>query len=103
VKDDQRLFLMLLGRPPARLTVEQTAWALACQSHDIPVLVAAKHLKPLGNPLPSSVKYFATVQILEHCKDVVWLAKATNIIQQFWRNKNARKTAAMVHENGVLA
>ena len=101
MNDEQRQFLTLLGRPPARLTVEQTAWALACQAHDIPVLVAARHLKPLGNPFPNSVKYFATIQVIEHTKDVVWLAKATNIIQQFWRDKNARKKANL--ENEVLA
>ncbi len=33
---------MLLGQVPARLTAEQAAWALNCQAHDVPVLVAAR-------------------------------------------------------------
>jgi hypothetical protein len=36
---------------------EQAAWVLNCQPHDVPILVAALLLKPLGNPPPHSVKY----------------------------------------------
>lgn len=35
MKDDQRHFLALLGQPPARLTVEEAAWLINCQPHDI--------------------------------------------------------------------
>jgi hypothetical protein len=31
----------------------------------VPVLVAARLLKPLGNPQPNSVKFFATLEVLE--------------------------------------
>ena len=51
--------------PPARLTVEQVAWLLGCQPHDVPVLVAAKLLKPLGNLPQNGVKFFATADLLE--------------------------------------
>jgi hypothetical protein len=44
-------------RLPARLTVEQVAWVLNCQPHDVPILVAARLLKPLGSPPPNSVKF----------------------------------------------
>jgi hypothetical protein len=50
MRDDQHRFLMLLGQLPARLTAEQAAWVLNCGTHDIPALVAAKLVKPLGNP-----------------------------------------------------
>jgi len=33
---------------------------LNCQPYDVPVLVAARLLKPLDNPQPNSVKYFAS-------------------------------------------
>jgi hypothetical protein len=50
MRDDLHQFLMLHGQLPARLTAEQAAWLLNCQVHDIPALVAAKLIKPLGNP-----------------------------------------------------
>lgn len=85
-------FLALLRQPPARLTVEQTAWIINCQPHDIPVIVAAKLLKPLGTPPPNAMKVFATSDVLEKSKDPAWLAKVTNAIHQHWRVKNGRKT-----------
>jgi hypothetical protein len=85
-------FLALLRQPPVRLTVEQTAWILNCQAHDIPVLVVAKLLKPLGNPPPNATKVFATSDVLEKSQDPVWLAKVTNAIHQHWRVKNGKKT-----------
>jgi hypothetical protein len=37
--------------------------------HDVPILVAAHLLKPLGIPPANSVKYFATLELLEQVKD----------------------------------
>jgi hypothetical protein len=91
VRDDQHRFLMLLGQLPARLTAEQAAWVLNCQPHDVPVLAAARLLKPLGNPQPNSVKYFATAEVLELARDRPWLAKITNTLGQHWKAKNLRK------------
>lgn len=91
MKDDQHRFLSLLGQLPARLTAEQTAWVLNCQSHDVPVLMAARLLKPLGTPQPNSVKYFAAVDVLELTKERNWLAKMTNAVSQHWRTKNQNK------------
>jgi len=91
MRDDQHRFLSLLGQLPARLTVEQAAWVLNCQPHDVPILVAARLLKPLGNPPPNSVKYFATLELLEHIKDRTWLAKITSALNQHWQRKNADK------------
>jgi len=95
MKEDQQRFLSLLGQSPARLTVEQAAWVLNCQAHDIPVLVAARLLKPLGNPPANGVKYFATSLVLESTKDPTWLAKVTNAIHSYWRNKNSRKQCSL--------
>lgn len=93
MKEEQHQFLTLVGQPPARLTVEQTAWALGCQVHDIPILVAARLIKPLGNPAPNAIKFFATAEILEQAKDRSWLAKVTNTICQRWQKKNTYKNA----------
>jgi hypothetical protein len=91
MKEDQYRFLTLLGQLPARLTAEQAAWVLNCQARDIPILVAARLLKPLGNPPPNSVKYFATLEVVELGKERTWLAKVTNALNQHWQKKNAAK------------
>lgn len=56
------------------------------------MLVAARILKPLGNPQPNAVKYFAATEILELSKDRAWLVRLTTTLAQHWRRKNARKT-----------
>jgi hypothetical protein len=91
MKDDQQRFLSLLGQLPARLTAEQTAWVLNCQPHDIASLVAARLLKPLGNPPQNGIKFFCTADILEQLKDRSWLTKVTNAILQHWQKKSSSK------------
>jgi hypothetical protein len=91
MREDQHQFMLLLGQLPARLTAEQTAWVVNCQSADVPILVAARLLKPLGNPPPHSVKYFAALELLEQMKDRTWLAKVTNTLNQHWQKRNAIK------------
>ena len=91
MRDDQHHFLQLLGQLPARLTVEQAAWVLNCQVHDVPILVATRLLKPLGNPPPNGIKFFATVDLLDLIKDRTWLAKMTHTISQHWQKRNTRQ------------
>jgi hypothetical protein len=75
---------------------------LNCQPHDIPALISARLLKPLGNPAQNSTKYFATADVLETAKDRAWLVKATNTISQHWQHQNARKKnhSADLPQNG---
>jgi hypothetical protein len=101
MREDQHRFLSLSGQLPARLTVEQAGWVLGCQSHDVPILVSTRLLKPLGNPPPNGIKFFATADVLELGKDRSWLAKITNTINQHWRKKNERQKVA--HTNGFDA
>jgi hypothetical protein len=91
MREDQQQFMRLLGQLPARLTAEQAAWVINCQPSDVRILIAAKLLKPLGNPPPNSVKYFAASELLEQMKDRAWLAKITNALNQHWRKRNAAK------------
>ena len=91
MRDDQHRFLSLWGQLPARLTAEQAAWVLNCQSHDIPALIHARLLKPLGNPSANGTKYFATADLLEIAKDRAWLVKVTTTINQHWQRQNASK------------
>src|SRR5271163_3428175 len=90
MKDDQHRFLSLLGQLPVRLTAEQAGWVLNCQSHDIPALIHARLLKPLGNPSANGAKYFATADLLEIAKDRAWLVKMTIAINTHWQKQNAK-------------
>jgi hypothetical protein len=102
MREDQNQFLTLVGQPPARVTVEQAGWLLGCQAHDVPVLVASRLLKPLGNPPPNGIKFFATADVLELAKDRSWLAKITNTVNQHWHKRNARQKIRSLNgtENG---
>lgn len=103
MNDEQRHFLSLLAQPPARFTAEQAAWALNCQPHDIPVLVAERLLKPLGNPQANGTKYFSAVEVRELARDRAWLARMTNAIYERWRQGNLRKgngaRRTLIHPN----
>jgi hypothetical protein len=102
MREDQHRFLTLLGQVPARLTAEQAAWVLNCQAHDIPALVAARLLKPLGNPPVNGIKFFSTADLLELTKDRAWLVRVTNAVNQHWQSQNARRKgrSAMISQNG---
>ena len=91
MKDEQQKFLQLLNRLPARLTAEQAAWVLNCQPHDVPVLVADKLIKPLGNPPANGIKFFCTADLLEASQDRHWLVRMSTTIYQHWHKKNAGK------------
>ena len=101
MRDDQHRFLMLVGRPPVRLTSEQAAWLLNCQPHDLPILVAARLLRPLGDPQPNSVKYFATIELLDLANNRVWLNKATTAMSRHWKEKNLRKAGRVSGAEGL--
>jgi hypothetical protein len=105
MEEDQRQFLMVLGKLPARLVVEQVAWVLGCQPHDVPILVASRLLKPLGNPPPNGIKFFATAEVCELVGDRSWLVKMTNTINQHWQRQNARKKIRSIDgsQNGLSA
>ena len=99
MREDQQRFLSLLGQLPARLTVEQAAWVLNCQSHDFPALISARLLKPLGNPAQNGIKFFCTADVLELLKDRSWLTKMTNTINQHWHRQNSRKNNHSVNDS----
>ena len=101
MKDDQLRFLSLLGQLPLRLTAEQAGWVLNCQPHDIPALIHARLLKPLGNPSANGAKYFATAELLEIAKDRSWLVKMTTTINTHWQKQNAKNGRSVIgSQNG---
>jgi hypothetical protein len=102
MKDDQQKFLAVLGKPPARLMAEQVAWVLNCQPYDVPILVAARLLKPLGTPASNGIKFFATSDVLELSNDRTWLVKATNTITQHWQKKNSAQKGRITGKSPLV-
>jgi hypothetical protein len=86
-----RLQFLNLLHLPARSTAEETGWFLGFQAHQIPILVGAGLLKPLGQPAPNAVKYFATTVLHELKQDVNWQSRASREIMQYWPKKNQKK------------
>ena len=87
---EQEQFLKLPNKQGILLS-EEAAWLIGVKVHNIPVLIRAKLLRPLGRPGPSSIKYCATVEVDRLIADVAWLARVIDAIYRHWRNKNAKK------------
>ena|SRR6202035_1669979 len=78
-------------RLPARLNTTEASILLGVQEHDVPVLVRARLLSPLGKPASNAPKYFAAVEIVERAADSGWLAEATKTLAKHWQRKNQGK------------
>jgi hypothetical protein len=87
------LKLQALYKLPVCITKEKIAGVLGIATHNIPPLVRAGLLKPLGHPGRYCVKYFSRDDLAEKFQDVEWLGKVVAAIHRHWRNKNARKRA----------
>lgn len=96
----EQIELLNLRVLPARLTVEQAAYYLGFQPHDIPILISRGLLRPLGSPPPNAPKYFALAELERLRTDVKWLARATAAIAAHWKNKRQGKGAGRVTESG---
>ena len=75
-------------RLPARLDSQQVSEVLGMQLHDIAILVRPRLVKPLGNPHPNAIKFFAAVEIEALARDRKWLDRAQREIQRHWQIKN---------------
>ena len=91
MNDEQRQLFALAQHLPARLTTEQVACLLNCQDYDIRVLMDARLLKPLGNPLTSARKYFAAAEITKLMRDSTWLNRVTAALQKYWMGRNGKR------------
>ena len=76
---------------PARLDATQTAWFLGFEPHEVPMLIAAGLLKPLGHLARNSTKFFATETLEQFRRDEKWLARASDTIRDYWRKRNGRR------------
>ena len=86
--------LLNLRRLPAMLTIPQTAVLLNRGEHDIPVLVRAGLLKPLGDPPPNAVKFFAAVEVLELADNRQALDRICSVLTEYWRGKNGSRNGS---------
>ncbi len=84
--------LLNLRRLPAMLNSQQAAAILGVGEHDMPALIRAGLLEPLGDPQVNSVKYFAAIHILEMAGDPAFLGKLRNAIYTYWQGKNSVKS-----------
>ena len=89
--DEQFLNLKNL---PARVRVEETALLLGFSVHEIPILMAHGLMKPLGHPPLTGVKFFSVTILEELRRDEKWLAKASDCIVEYWRDRNEKKKSA---------
>jgi hypothetical protein len=80
---------LFLPRLPARLDVNQAAEILGFLPHEIPVLLKAGLLKPLGRPAPNGHKFFSSAEIASLSEDREWLDKATRSVAKHWRDRNS--------------
>jgi len=85
---------------PARLNATQAAWYLGFEPHEIPILIAASLLKPLGHPARNGTKFFSTQALDQLRRDEKWLARASDAICEYWRERNARNRSCGRGTNG---
>jgi hypothetical protein len=86
-----RRFVLNVPRLPARLHAEEVAAALGFKPHDIPTLVDANLLHPVGDPRENGPKYFATVDIDRCGNDREWVDEASAAVIGRNRRKNERR------------
>src|SRR5271165_5440323 len=79
---------------PARLDVAATAKLLGFADGDIPILMAARKLTPLGDPAPNAPKWFGAVQVIRLAAEQDWWHKATREITKYWREKRKKRELA---------
>jgi len=77
--------------PTGRLPSEDAAKIIGFKKHDIPILIKAKLLRPLGNAPRHAVKYFAASELLKLAIDVDWLNKSTKVVCSYWSKQNKKR------------
>ena len=90
--------LLTTLRLPARLDAQQAALVLGFGEHDIPVLIKARLLKPLGSPAPNGIKWFSAAELEAFAKDRAWLDRATKAVQAYWKGRNREKNLAAISD-----
>ena len=84
----ERLQFLNLRQQPGRLNADEAAWFLGFFPHEIPILMAARLLRPLGAPAHNGSKYFSVVELENLRQDPVWLTQASNAIVKHWKGED---------------
>jgi hypothetical protein len=87
----ERQHFLNLRDKPARFTSEEAAWTLGFSAHELPILMGAGLLKPLGNPSDNGCKYFACADLEKLKVDTGWLAKGSDAIVKYWKDRNLQR------------
>jgi hypothetical protein len=77
-----------LRTKPGKVTAEEAAWHLGFLAHEIPILLSAGLLPPLGEPAENGVKFFSTNDLDKLNQDRAWLSKACNVVVKYWKDRN---------------
>jgi len=91
VRDQDRKWLFHAIRIPGILESDEAAFLLGVPPHTIPILLGAKHLKPLGKPREKASKKFSADYIDELSHDQKWQDHAIRIIETYWTTQNSKK------------
>ena len=87
----ERQHFLNLHSKPGRFTSEEAAWFLGFTPHELPMIMGAGLLKPLGRPSDNGCKYFSLVELDKLKQDPVWLAKACDAIIKYWKDRNLQR------------
>ena len=90
INEDVARFLNLT-RLPWRLTLGQAAAVLGVGDHDVPTLIRAGLLRPLGRPEANAPKFFSSKIIDELARDPEAMDQMVRAISKGWRVKNKRE------------
>ena len=91
LRDPDHLWLFSSVRLPGILESDEAATLLGVPTHTIPILIAARHLKPLGSPGEKASKKFSADAIAELAHDPKWQDRAVRLIEQYWAKQNEKK------------
>jgi hypothetical protein len=87
----ERKDFLNLRTKPGRFTSEEAAWFLGFHPHEIPMLMGARLLEPLGDPAENGCKYFGIIYLERLKQDISWQAKASNAVVKYWKDRNLQR------------
>jgi hypothetical protein len=76
---------------PGRLNAQEAAWYLGFSPHEIPMLIGAHLLDPLGRPPEHGIKFFLRADLEPLRDDSTWMAKASDAILTYWKHQNLKR------------
>jgi hypothetical protein len=91
IRDQDHKWLFHAIRLPGILESDEAASLLGVASHAVPILIAARHLKPLGKPSEKASKKFSSDYIEELSHNQKWQDQAMRLLEAHWANQNGMR------------